>query len=42
MLNHASGSTRGGVTGTYQRATRRDPAREVMVLWDSLLRGALG
>jgi len=37
MLNHASSATRGGVIGTYQRATLIEPMRKVMALWDSLL-----
>jgi integrase len=37
MLNHASSATRGGVIGTYQRATLLEPMRKVMALWDRLL-----
>jgi integrase len=37
MLNHASSATRGGVIGTYQRATLIEPMRKVMALWDRLL-----
>ena len=37
MLNHASGATRGGVIGTYQRATLLEPMRKVMAQWDRLL-----
>ena len=37
MLNHASSATRGGVIGTYQRATLIEPMRKVMALWDQLL-----
>jgi integrase len=42
MLNHAASVTRGGVIGVYQRATLLEPARQVMRLWDSLLREAIG
>jgi integrase len=42
MLNHASSATRGGVIGVYQRATLLEPMREVIQLWDRLLREALG
>jgi integrase len=42
MLNHAASGTRGGVIGVYQRATLLEPARQVMLLWDSLLREAIG
>jgi integrase len=41
MLNHASSATRGGVIGTYQRATLLKPTRKVMTLWDRLLCKAL-
>jgi integrase len=41
LLNHASSATRGGVTGVYQRATLIEPMRQVMALWDRLLRDAL-
>jgi integrase len=41
MLNHASSTTRGGVIGTYQRATLVEPMRKVMALWDQLLSGEL-
>jgi integrase len=37
MLNHASSATRGGVIGTYQRATLLEPMRKVMARWDRLL-----
>jgi hypothetical protein len=37
MLNHASSATRGGVIGTYQRATLLEPMRRVMALWNLLL-----
>ncbi len=37
MLNHASSATRGGVIGTYQRATLIEPMRKLMALWDQLL-----
>jgi hypothetical protein len=30
------------VIGVYQRATLKDPMREVMTLWDRLLREAIG
>jgi hypothetical protein len=42
LLNHAASVTRGGVIGTYQRATLLAPMRQVMSLWDGLLRDALG
>ena len=42
MLNHASSATRGGVIGTYQRATLVEPMRKIMALWEGLLRDALG
>jgi integrase len=42
MLNHASSATRGGVIGTYQRATLIEPMRRTMAQWDTLLREALG
>jgi integrase len=41
LLNHAASVTRGGVIGTYQRATLLEPMREVMALWDRLLTEAL-
>jgi integrase len=41
LLNHAASVTRGGVIGTYQRATLLDPMRRAMMLWDGLLREAL-
>ncbi len=41
MLNHASSATRGGVIGTYQRATLIEPMRKLMALWDQLLSDAL-
>jgi integrase len=41
LLNHAASATRGGVIGTYQRATLLAPMRAVMVLWDRLLSEAL-
>lgn len=42
MLNHAASGTRGGVIGVYQRAALLKPARQVMLLWDGLLRAAIG
>jgi integrase len=42
MLNHASSATRGGIIGTYQRATLIEPARKVMSLWNRLLLEAIG
>jgi hypothetical protein len=42
ILNRASSATRGGVIGVYQRATLKDPMREVMTLWDRLLREVIG
>jgi hypothetical protein len=41
LLNHAASVTRGGVIGTYQRATLLEPMRQVMTLWDRLLTEAL-
>ena len=41
MLNHASSATRGGVIGTFQRATLIEPLRKLMALWDQLLSDAL-
>ena len=37
LLNHATSATRGGVIGTYQRATLLEPMRKVMAQWDRLL-----
>jgi integrase len=42
LLNDASGATRGGVIGTYQRSLLVEPIRKVMALWDRLLRNAVG
>jgi integrase len=41
LLNHASSATRGGVIGTYQRATLIEPMRKLMASWDGLLQEAL-
>jgi integrase len=41
LLNHASSVTRGGVIGTYQRATLLEPMRGAMTLWERLLASAL-
>jgi integrase len=41
LLNHASSVTRGGVIGTYQRATLLEPMRQAVALWDRLLTEAL-
>jgi integrase len=42
LLNHAAAVTRGGVIGTYQRATMLGPMRTVMALWNDLLSEAVG
>jgi integrase len=42
LLNHAASATRGGIIGVYQRATLLGPMRQVIALWDGLLRDALG
>jgi hypothetical protein len=41
LINHASSATRGGVIGVYQRATLLVPMRNVVNLWDRLLREAI-
>jgi integrase len=41
LLNHSASVTRGGVIGVYQRATLLGPMRNVMQLWDRLLREAI-
>ena len=42
ILNHRQSATRGGVLGTYQRATRWPEQVELMKKWDELLESAFG
>jgi site-specific recombinase XerD len=41
LLNHASSGTRGGIVAVYQKATLIQPMRELMQLWDRMLRQAV-
>jgi integrase len=41
LLNHASSSTRGGIVAVYQKATLIQPMRELIQLWESMLRQAV-
>jgi integrase len=38
LLNHAASGTRGGIVAVYQKATLIEPMRELMKLWDHMLR----